>query len=235
MSALVDSILERPKNQKIAIWAGSILVVVLIFWQFIYGPVGEKQSALEKEVAELRSQVTTEQRMAANLEKFREEVKVLQGTKELAIRQLPIGRDLPGILSSLETLAKDAGLDVIRVNPSTEDELRDYYAEIPIAVELVGSFHQLVVFFDELSRMSRIVSVSGIQLAEPSGYKEQGKVRIKVKCTISAYRQLSEEEKGAKAKGDDAKAGSGKGKKGKGDFKPKTKSPGTKKKGSKGH
>lgn len=234
MSALVDSILERPKNQKIAIWVGSILVVVLIFWQFIYGSVGEKKSTLEKEVAELRSQVTTEQRMAANLEKFREEVKVLQGTKELALRQLPLGRDLPGILSSLETLAKDAGLDVLKVTPSSQDELRDYYAEIPIAVELIGSYHQLVVFFDELSRMSRIVSVSDIQLSEPSGYKEEGKVRIKVKCIISAYRQLSEEEKGTKSKADEAKGAKGaKGKKGKGDFKPKAASG--KKKGSKGH
>lgn len=230
MSALIDSILERPKGQKIAIWVGSVIVLILIFWQFIYGPVGSKKSALEKEVSELRSQVTTEQRMAANLDKFREEVKVLKGTKELAVRQLPAGRDLPGLLTSLETLAKDAGLDVLRVTPQADDELRDFYAEIPIEVELTGSFHQLVGFFDELSRMSRIVSVRGIQLSEPSGYKEAGKVKIKVKCIISAYRQLSPEEKSAKdAKSDkDLKGG------GKGDSKSKSSSD-KKKKSAKKH
>jgi type IV pilus assembly protein PilO len=75
-----------------------------------------------------------------------------------------------------------------------------YYAEVPVSLEITGSYHEVAVFFDALSKLGRIVSVQDIKLEDPE--ERAGKVFLNVSGKAVTYRFLTEEEI-AKKKADD--------------------------------
>ncbi|NMC64131.1 MAG: type 4a pilus biogenesis protein PilO [SAR324 cluster bacterium] len=193
-SAFIERFLERPKSHKVLFWIASLAFLIFVFWQYLYSPVSEKKAKLEGDKESLNKQISAERLVVRNLPKFREEVKALESLREMALNQLPYKRDMDGLLSSVTSLAKDSGLEVIRFAPGNE-EIRDIYAERPIQLDFTGSFQQLMTFFDELSRLSRIISVTGINLKNPKGYQEEVQVGIDGSCKLLIYRQLEEDER----------------------------------------
>ena len=193
MNAFVERILERPTSHKVGIWVVTLGLPVFLVWQYLYSPLLDKQDELQKEIESTASQISTEERVVRNLPKFRDEVKRLEGLKKLALDQLPFKREIPNLLNSVTTLAKESGLEVLRFAPDKEI-IKDFYAEIPVAVEFKGTFNQVMTFFDEVSRLSRIISVGNISLGDPRGYQEKTQVAIDGSCKVTAYRHLEESE-----------------------------------------
>ena len=194
VSPFVERFLERPKGQKIAFWVGSLAVILFVYWQYVYSPVVEQKDKLEKDQDSFKSQIATEQRTIRNLPKFRAEVKALESLRQIALNQLPYRNEMDGLLESVTTLARESGLNVLRFAPGDE-QLREFYAEVPIQLDFEGNFQQLMTFFDELSRLTRIVSVSSINIKNPKGYQEELQVEVEGSCKLIAYRHLDENER----------------------------------------
>lgn len=194
MSAFLDKVLERPKSQLIGIWIGSLAVITFVFWQYFYSVKSRELVETEDKRDSLNTQISQEQRLASSLPKFRKEVKALRGKKEFALKQLPERREIPGLLDSIATLAKTSGLEVKRFAPKT-DVIMDFYAAVPVQVEMRGTYHQIATFFDELSGLSRIVNVNDIKLTNPQGVEEDANVQVDSSCTITTFRYLEENER----------------------------------------
>lgn len=194
MNPVIQNILDRPRGQKIALWAGSILFVGFIFWQYFYGPKVTELDELQTKVETLNSQIGHEQRLARNLNKFRKEVKDLEVKLKLALQELPDEREIPDLLNNMSTLARDAGLEVSLFKPSPEIS-REFYAEVPVAVSVEGTFHQVATFFDEVGRLPRIVNISQITVRDPKLPEGEEQMRIKSDCTATTFRYLDEEER----------------------------------------
>jgi len=194
---------------------GGVIAIILVTWfgcnYLFLSPLREEEDGLLKEIDSLQTQLNQERRIAANLERYKKEVAAYRSVQELAERQLPQGREVPNLLSSVQSLAKDIGLNVRRFAPEP-DKVSSHYAEIPVRIEMRGTYHQVVSFFDEISRLSRIISVADVSFINPRGYSEGGSVGVDVSCTITAYRQLTEDEmrpKEEEVKGKKGKKASG--------------------------
>lgn len=197
MNKLVDFFSRFSGKQLVGIIiVGSVAIWYLLNLLFL-DPVREELTTVTKEVESLENQINTERRIAANLDRYREEVESYKAVQELAQRQLPQKREIAALLTSVQTIARDIGLDV-RSFSIGEDRYQDEFAEIPVSVEMQGSFHQVVSFFDEVSRLSRVISVGELKLTDPRGYAEAGSVGLGVQFTLTAYRQLEESEKASK-------------------------------------
>lgn len=194
MKRLLEFIEGLSQKQLI----GGALALLAVTWfgtnYLLLDPLREEETKLLAEIDSLQSQLNTERRIAANLERYKKEVEAYRSVQELAERQLPQGREVPNLLTSVQSLAKDIGLNVRRFAPE-RDKVSTHYAEIPVRIEMRGTFHQVVSFFDEISRLSRIMSVSDVTFLNPRGYSEGGSVEVDVTCVITAYRQLAEDEK----------------------------------------
>lgn len=192
-NAFIERILERPRSQRIGLWIGSLALIVFLFWHFLYGPLNERGKELEKDVETLRGQVMNEERIVRNLPKFRDEVKALEALRQLALNQLPYKKEMDDLLTSVTSIARESGLEVIRFAPG-EEQLKELYAEVPIDITFEGTFTQMMTFFDEISRLSRIVSVSNLNLSDPRGYQEEAEVSVQGTCRLTTYRHLEENE-----------------------------------------
>jgi type IV pilus assembly protein PilO len=186
-NSVIDKIAKLPSVYRMAIIALVPVLIGGLAFQTIYRPakaemnqLHSKQQALQRKLNEVRS-------VAANLDKFEEELQGLERDLLVAVRQLPSSKELPGLLTDIATLAKDAGLELSTFQPKSEIR-RGFYSEVPIQLQFTGEFHKVAEFFDRVAKLPRIVNVGTIQM---SVMKEtlNGTV-LKVSGTATTFRFL---------------------------------------------
>ena len=192
MHPMVESFLERPMAQKVGVAAFSVLLVGGLAYQYLLGPALTELSELEERKNTLQSQIVSERRVAQNLPRFQEEVKELQIKLKIALQELPDEKDIPNLLKSVADLAKDSGLEVSLFRPEPESK-REFFAEVPVTMQVEGTYHQIATFFDEVGRMPRIVNVRNIALTQPK-MTEKGLI-VKSDCSAVTFRYLPESER----------------------------------------
>jgi len=197
MNELVENFVNRPTSHKVAFWLASVLIVFGIFWQYFYSAKSNSLSDLQVRINSLESQIRAERRISLRLDEFKEEVSKLEGKLELAVNQLPDEREVPALLLAVETLARDTGMTVQRFARRPGDDVaRDFYEEIVAHIDLVGTFHQVASFFDEVANLSRIVNITQIRLNNSRGFfRESPAMTIDVSGVVTTFRYLEESER----------------------------------------
>ena len=201
MNDFLDQLMEYPLSYRLVGWLIALLLMSYIFWQYFYKAQTEELTKVKEKMEQLNTQIAHERRLARNLSKFEKEVKDLNVKLKFALQELPDKREIPDLLASISDLAMDAGLEVSLFKPRSEN-MKEFYAEVPVSVSVEGTFHQVVTFFDEVGHLPRIVNINSIAIKEPD-LKEQS-VRIKADCVTTTFRYLEESErikkKGGKGK-----------------------------------
>ena len=192
MHPMIETFKERPRSQKIILWILSLVLFAGIFWLNVYKANWQKLQDLTLKVEKLDTQVLEHQRKAKELPKFLEETARLDKQLERVVLQLPDKKEIQALLSSVSTLAVDTGLEVIKVSPQRE-VFRDFFAEVPMYLEVEGTFHQLATFFDEIAHLSRIVNITEVSVDILSENKTE--VVIRGSCVVTAFRYLDESER----------------------------------------
>jgi len=107
---------------------------------------------------------------AARLElpKFREEVRQLELELDKLLRILPARRNTPDLMRRIRSLAEQGDFTLKRFNPGTLAE-KEFYSEWPIAVNVEANYHNLALFFDRISRFSRVINIENLEVASTTG------------------------------------------------------------------
>jgi type IV pilus assembly protein PilO len=189
---MLDRIFSLPKKQKIGILAGLIVAVLAFYYTSFYSPQSYRIADLSEQIENSRSERDKKKKMAANRTQLREELRRLDGMLKEAIAQLPSLKEIPELLSSVSTKAREAGLDIILFRPRPEN-VQEFYAEVPVDVVVRGDFHDTVTFFDEVGRLSRMINMTNIELKALKGKEEQGALEVITLATT--FRFLDEKER----------------------------------------
>ncbi len=135
---------------------------------------------MQRELSEVKS-------IAGNLPAFQAEVDILERQLKMALKQLPVGSELPSLLSDISILGLESGLDIGLFEPRPE-VTHSFYAEVPIDLEFEGGYHSTATFFGKLASLPRIVNVNGIEMTIKRENEE--KTVLEVKGTITTFRFL---------------------------------------------
>jgi type IV pilus assembly protein PilO len=162
-NAQLERLSKVPRNYRIALLPMIALVVGGLYTWAAYLPKAQQLEGLRGEQLKLQRQLNEVRSVAANIGKFEEEIAALERKLKIALRQLPDSKELPVLLTDVNTLGKTAGLEMKAFRPSAEVK-RDFYAEVPIEIEFVGKFHDIAMFFDQVSKLPRIVNVSELDI-----------------------------------------------------------------------
>jgi type IV pilus assembly protein PilO len=150
--------------------AGLIAAVVGIFVWFLYVPQIKEQSRLNKSIAEETQKLEQTKASAAELEKYQKLMEEKQAQFNIASKQLPQTDEVPTLLKNISQAGKDAGLEFLLFKPM-EENLKNFYAVIPVQMDLYGTYHDLGVFFDRVAGMSRIVNIKSFEMKTASSGK----------------------------------------------------------------
>ncbi len=119
------------------------------------------------------------------MEKFEEELRLAELKFKETSALLPKEKEIPQLLKDISALGRTAGLDFNTFKP-LPDVPKDFYAEIPVSINVRGPYHNMGFFFDQVSKLERIVSVTNIKMSSPQ--KEGSEMLLKSDCTLLTYR-----------------------------------------------
>jgi type IV pilus assembly protein PilO len=109
-----------------------------------------------------------------------------------AMAQLPDRKEIPDLLSTLSNKAREAGLEILLFRPRAEN-FQEFYAEIPVDIVVKGGFFNAVSFFDDVSKLNRIVNIDNIDFKNPRVAGDQ--VTMDISNLATTYRFLDEAER----------------------------------------
>jgi type IV pilus assembly protein PilO len=142
-------------------------------------------SELKETRGRLEAKLQEDQRIADNLPKFRAEFEKMQDKLDLALAELPNQKEIPTLLTNIASLAKDNGLDVLLFRPGGEIN-KGFYAEVPVQLKLVGSYHEVAMFFYHVGNMSRIVNINNLNMGGAKA--DGGRNLLAVDCLATTFR-----------------------------------------------
>ena len=192
MKNLLDRIFDLPRNQKIGLLAGVIILLLVFDYLFLYSRLSLQISDLEQSVEAARKERDKKKALVANLPQLRQQLTLLDGMLKEAIAQLPEQKEIPDLLTNISNKAREAGLEILLFRPRAENP-RDFYAEIPVDVVVRGEFHNVVNFFDEVGRLSRLVNINNIEMKNPKINQQQ--VVMDTSTLVTTFRFLDEAER----------------------------------------
>jgi type IV pilus assembly protein PilO len=122
--------------------------------------------------------------------------------KLLEVQQkFPSSTEVTDLLKQVSVLGQQSGLDIELWKPRGKVKSpSNLYYEIPVEIEVLGGYHDVGLFFDSVSKLSRIVNITDLSMASKKGSKTQSR-GILTKCVAKTFSALSADEMAASAKG----------------------------------
>jgi type IV pilus assembly protein PilO len=148
---------------RIAILAGTIVVLVALFIWLIYLPKSEEISAVRQEIARLQTRLNQAKVRARALKKFEADYADVNAQFTEALKLLPNTKEIPSLLKAITQLGTDSQLEFLLFSPQRERP-KDFYMEIPVSIEVSGTYNNVAVFFDKVGRMERIVNILNVSM-----------------------------------------------------------------------
>ncbi len=187
-AGISEKIVDLPTPQKILILVLTILVIGGGFYYFIYSSNNKKITLLERDISNMTSRLNNLKIKSRELKRLEKEVTEVKEKLKIVSHLLPKSTEIPSLLDSISRSGTEARLEFILFKPKKEKP-KNFYAEIPIDIEVRGTYHQVAIFLDKLSHLERIVSARNLSMARASN--QQGEeVILKTKCTAVTYRYV---------------------------------------------
>lgn len=193
MTALIDQILALSKPRKIGLLLVLIVLLAALDYSFLYSPLATRRADLSGQLEQLRTERERKKKLAADRPKLRDELNRLQGMLKEAVAQLPARKEIPDLLKTIAGKAREAGLEVVLFRPRGEN-YRDFYAEVPVEIMVRGDFHDMLAFFDEVGRLSRVVNLSNIELRQSKAKNGAGPMEAVAVATAFRFLEQAERE-----------------------------------------
>jgi type IV pilus assembly protein PilO len=201
MNGLLEKLEALEPTQRWMICGVAVMLLAGIGY-YLHSMNAESFETLGAAVEEMRQSVQKHQAVADRLDELKARLAALDDALKVAITLLPETREIPELLTQISQLGSSAGLEFRLFKPEPERPA-DFYAAVPVSLAILGLFHDLVRFFDHLSKLSRIVNVTDIKISLAKGKVES--YTLTTNCLLTTFRFLEPQEAAGKKGANPAK------------------------------
>jgi type IV pilus assembly protein PilO len=185
VQAKFEQIAKLPRAARLGILAGLCVAIGSAYYFMYYQGAHEDLERLHARELELQHRLSEVRSVAANIAAFEEEITRLEAKLSKALRQLPNEKQLEVLLTDISNLGKTSGVE-IKSFKRNDEIVHDFYAEVPIAVVLEGTYHDIARFFELMSKLPRIVNMGSLQMSVARENMEE--TVLKVQGTATTFR-----------------------------------------------
>ena len=194
-----------PVPVKLAAAALALLVVALVGWWMMVKPKQQEFDDLRAQEASLLAEFTEKQGKVVNLPEYKQQLADIEDLLKQMVRQLPTKTEMPDLLVDISQTALSAGIDNELFEPGSESP-KQFYAERPIRLRMVGNYHQFGAFVSGVAALPRVVILTmhdvSLKPAETGAGKDQVRSgALVLEGTVKTYRALDESEQEVEASG----------------------------------
>ncbi len=186
-----------------------LVVAALILFLAWYLSISDTQTrieALERTESEKFAEFETKQAKAVNLEPLRQQLAEMEIMLQQMLRQLPSKTEMPDLIVDVSQTALASGIENELFQPGPE-AMKEFYAEKPIALRMVGNYHQFGAFVSGVASLPRVVIMTMHDISlKPRAAAGPGRggrnaaaainanESLVLEGTVKTYRYLDEEE-----------------------------------------
>jgi type IV pilus assembly protein PilO len=186
-----------PLAPKIVVFVVLFVGMVAAGWYFDWRDQQASLVQKQQEELQLREVWLDKKRQAVNINAFKLQLAEIDRQFGTLLRQLPGKAEMESLLSDINQAGLGRGLQFDLFQP-TGDQIREFYAAVPVTINVTGNYHDLGAFAADVAKMPRIVTIRDINLSIPS---RQGKnvvadMRLKLDAKAETYRYLEKDEGG---------------------------------------
>ena len=208
----INNIANWPQNMQLVAAGVVALFILLLAYLFVFRGKQQELTGLEAQEATLRKTFEEKQGQAANLEPLKQQLAQMEQVLQQMLRQLPSRTEMPDLIIDISQTALSSGLTNELFQPGPETP-KEFYAEKPIALRMVGSYHQFGAFVSGVASLPRVVILTMHDISlKPKDGKGAAKGQLELSGTVKTYRYLDDEEAAEQEKkaAEAAKQGGGK-------------------------
>ncbi len=183
-----------------------VLVAILIglpvagFFADTQGQIDELEKGQQEET-KLKEQYVDKKKQAVNLDLHRQQLREIDTQFGALLRQLPNKSQMDALLVDINQAGLGRGLQFELFRPAGAESAREFYAELPIQVKVVGTYHDMGAFASDVGQLSRIVTLNDVAI-------QTGKDGVlTMDATARTFRYLDDEEVAAQRKSASSKKG----------------------------
>jgi type IV pilus assembly protein PilO len=156
------------------------------FYYFWYSDKLDEEKTKRARLEQLQKDIRALEVTANKLQEFQREVQLLEAKLETLKRILPPERETPDLMRRVQYLAAQSNLVIRKFTPATPVS-KDFYQEVPINVDVEGTYHMLGQFFDRVSRLSRLVNMGSIKIRNQANQTASNTIAASAVATTFVY------------------------------------------------
>ncbi|MFQ5484406.1 MAG: type 4a pilus biogenesis protein PilO [Desulfobacterales bacterium] len=191
MDPFLEKVGDLSKVVRALISAGLLLVLIGSFTYFSFLPKLKEIEKLTKTHEKLVTKLTRSKKKAAKIDMYKSMMREAQAEFNTALKALPEKKEIPSLLTSVSRAGIDSGLEFILFQPQSE-VMKEFYAEIPVSIQVFGGYHSVALFFDRVARLPRIVNIKNIKMNQ-----SKRNLKLTTTCTAVTYRFVESSRKKA--------------------------------------
>lgn len=184
-----------PLGSQIVSLAGLVILILGLAYYALFSGMQDEINLLQAKEIQLKENYVDKKRQAVNLSALEDQLKQIDVSFGTLLKQLPTKAEMEALLTEINQAGIGRGLQFELFRPSGEIK-SDHMASLPIQIRLSGSYADLAAFVNDVSQLSRIVTISDISLT-PAG--KAGEDRLTLQATAKTYRALEADEQIVKA------------------------------------
>lgn len=177
-----------PVIPKVTVLVGLFAAILLAGWWFVWNDQLIELDSKEREEESLKQQYLDKKRQAVNLDLYVQQLAEIDRSFGALLKQLPDKSEIEALLIEVNQAGLGRGLQFDLFKPGQE-QIKDFYAELPITVKINGGYHDFGAFAADIAKLPRIVTLNNIAIAP---IKEGG--MLSLDATTKTFRYLDEEE-----------------------------------------
>jgi len=179
------------------------LFIVIMAWFLLISGKRDDLASLESTETQLRAEFEKEQGRAVNLEPLKQQLTQMEQVLQQMLRQLPSKTEMPDLIIDISQTALSSGLSNELFQPGAEQP-KEFYAEKPIALRMVGSYHQFGAFVSGVASLPRVVILTmhdiNLKPKDPKTGITARSGALELSGTVKTYRYLDDVEMEAQEK-----------------------------------
>ncbi len=199
----LKDIVSAPAPVRAIVMLVVLVVILVAGWFLVWS---DSMEALKKARAEeqvLRESYTVKKGQAFHYEAYKRRLAEIEQSLASMLKQLPDRSEMDALLTDINQVGVGRGLEFELFRPGAEVPA-DFYATVPVAVKVTGSYHDIAGFISDLAKLPRIVTVHDMAMVPiPNNSKDNKEVtdtNLRLEARVETYRYLDEGELAAKKK-----------------------------------
>ncbi|NWL19551.1 type 4a pilus biogenesis protein PilO [Pseudomonas umsongensis] len=174
-----------PPAIKVLMGTVVAILVLSIGYKFSTSELKNQLELKREEESTLKEQFASKSHMAANLELYSQQMKEMENSFGVLLRQLPSDTEVPGLLEDITRTGLGSGLEFEEIKLLPE-VAQPFYIELPIKITVTGAYHDLATFVSGVAGLPRIVTLHDFDLA-PVNPDDGPKLRMSILARTYRY------------------------------------------------